>query len=200
MKKSRIALAALLPLVALAGACATDGAPRFDEAQIAADSRFSEYQKVYIADVAISSELRNREDSFSSYPYGSRLNDERRVTEKDLNKQADDLKKRLKSEIGRTKQVVSAPGPGVLTVQAEILNVSSNKPTMADLQDEPALSMDSAFTGRTDVRVTITGDGQTLATIRDDYQGDRPGSSGMIWSDAKRGFQLTAKKVAMLIG
>lgn len=199
MKKVRLGLWAALPFLALAGACASQGGtPTFDEASIVSDSRFADYEKVYIADVTISDELRNREAQSRRNSVGS---DDRPVTERDLQAKAADLKKQLKREISRSKQIVSAPGEGVLTVQAELLDLVSSRPTMADFAGEPALSSQSRYVGGADIRVTIMDGERMLATVTENYQGsftDQRGNS--IWGDANHGIYIAANKVARLLG
>jgi len=199
MTKVNIGLLAAIPMLALAGACAsTTGPAQFDEASITSDSRFAEYQKVYIADVTYDASIADRKTGLSSARFGST---ERPVRERDLNAKADDLERVLKREIGKTKQIVRSPGDGVLTVSATITDLAANQPTMADISEQPSLSQESIYAGKSSVSITLSENGRTLATLSETYQGDLNDNIGRpaIWQDVDRGFYFTANKVARFI-
>ncbi|NHK28717.1 DUF3313 domain-containing protein [Parvularcula flava] len=199
MTKLNIGLLAALPLLALAGACAsTTGPAQFDQVSITSDSRFAEYQKVYIADVSYDASIAERTSGLSSARFGGT---DRPVRERDLKAKADDLERVLKREIGKTKKIVASPGDGVLTVSARITDLAANQPTMADISEQPSLSQESVYAGKSSVAITLSENGRTLANLSETYQGDLNDSIGRpaIWQDVDRGFYFTANKVARFI-
>lgn len=199
MTKVNIGLLAAIPMLALAGACAsTTGPAQFDEASITSDSRFAEYQKVYIADVTYDQSIASRSSGLSSARFGAT---DRPIRERDLKDKADDLERVLKREIGKNKKIVGGPGDGVLTVSAKITDLAANQPTMADISEQPSLSQDSIYTGKSSVSITLSENGRTLATLSETYQGNLSENIGRpaIWQDADRGFYFTANKVARFI-
>lgn len=199
MTRMNIGLLAALPMLALAGACAsTTGPVQFDQASVTSDSRFAEYEKVYIADVTYDEAIAARDSGLASARFGAT---DRPVRERDLKAKADDLERVLRREIGKTKQIVRSPADGVLTVSATITDLAANQPTMADISQQPSLSQQSVYAGKSSVSITLSENGRTLATLSETYQGDLNDTVGRpaIWQDADRGFYFTANKVARYI-
>ncbi len=157
-------------------------------------SDLSAYSKVYIAEVQIADDLANREVR----PLPRRYQKERPVSEKDLAARAEDLRERLAMEIGKSKTLVGAPGEDVLTVQATITELRSNRPTMADYRAEPSLSHRSLYAGGAAVDISFIVNGEEIANLSDDYFGSLsdPIPTMAVWGDAKDAFRRIARTTA----
>ena len=194
--KWRLLAVPVLALTALA--CASQGAPKFDQVDTPPDPSLAGYDKVYVADVTVADELASRETA----PFKSTSGQEvRAVSATDLASKARDVQEELVDQLGKSKQVVDAPGTDVLTVSAMLVDIASNRPTQADLESEASLSHRSLYTGRSEIRVDFSNQGRNLGSVTESYDGTFTDSVGnpAIWHDADQGIFYTADKVARLL-
>ncbi len=200
---NRSAIAALLAFCAVAlSACVTVDSTGsqirgFDKASLTPGANLASYETVYIAPVEIAPSLLNRDRNRSRIG-----NAPRRVEERDLNKRAAYLQELLIREIGKTRNIVDAPGPTTLRIETVLSELQSSSPTLADLSDEPGLSTSSEYAGgATATFVLRDGTGQILGSLSDEYQANfndsfRPAG---IWTDANTAFRRWAKNLARAI-
>ena len=197
LKRTAFACAGAIVLVGFAACASTSGVNSFDKAEVSSTSLAS-YSSVYIADVQVSDALQARTKIKHQSRYTG--NDERPVSQRDLNKKATLLKKKLKYEIGKSRNVVSSPGANVLTVEATLTDLRSNRPTQADLSANTSLSFQSVYAGKASAVFVLSNQDQELARLQDSYQGDLndPIPAG-IWSDVDRSFGRWARNLAAAI-
>lgn len=187
----------------LAAACATpatgpEAADRFDTFEYAAGAvDFSSYEKVYLAPVTASDELKGL---VGYRPIGP-TDTKRPLDEGDLEEKLSDLGDDLTKALGDAAMLVDAGGPGVLTVEVVLTKLEANRPTMADFAVEPGLSMSSVYSGKAEIEITLSENGKVLATARDgDYpQLNETLQPAPIWSTADRYFERVAGKLADLL-
>ena len=110
----RLAIIAAAILSALASPAAA-----FDRETVAAGAGLSTFRAIYVA------------------PVGVALSGERRVAPRDAAAKATDLHDAI--ETAFEGRIASAPGEGVLTIEARLTELASNHPTSADLADNPGL-------------------------------------------------------------
>lgn len=190
---------AALGAVFFATACATSGTSGFDEADISTGADLASYNSVYIADVAVAPELANRDTRVSTTQALGKY--DRPVSQRDLAELAGDIQGALSREVGRVKTTVPAPRPGALTVQATLVDVASNRPTMADVSAQPGLSQQSVYAGGVEIAIVLSDGSEQLATLVERYDGMLQDDVGppSTWEDANRGIDITARKLAQLL-
>ncbi len=154
----------------------------------------SGYDKIYIAPVTIADSLANRE----AKPMPRRQSSDRPVSEKDLKAKAERLHKKLLEQLSDSKTIVEAPGDDVLTIEAEIVDLRSNRPTMADYRAQPNLSSESLYTGGATINFVFTVNGDVVKTMEEDYYGSftDPFPTRSTWGDADDAIRRAARNVA----
>jgi hypothetical protein len=174
----------------LAGVVLTTPAFAFDSASISADRELSSFESVYIPPVKVA--LDHRVGSGPSYIGGDRP-----VREEDAADKAADFHEDLVDAFGDSFSLASGSGLNVLTVEATLTRLQSSRPTMADLQEEPGLSMQSRYAGGASMRVVFSENGSPLAEVGDGYTEslDRHRFEAGMWDDANRAFSMWSRQL-----
>lgn len=196
MKFKLIACIAALALVASCTTTGTDA--RFDSLELVeADILFTNYDRVYLAPVTVSDEVRER---IGYRPLGA-SDRTRPISERDISEKTADIYDDIKDAIDNEVTLVEAPGPGILMVEVVMTRLESNRPTQADLGANPGLSMSSVYSGAAAAEVTFSEDGQPLAVAEDSYFPSLNDSlpSGPVWSTVDRFSGRLARKLEDLL-
>ncbi|MEX0643742.1 MAG: DUF3313 family protein [Parvularculaceae bacterium] len=190
----RAAAAAGAAFIAAIAASGIALASPFDSASVSSGADLSAFESVYIASVGTS--LSSDERSFP--PYGS---GERPVSASDAAAKASDFQQKLSSAFGKSFTLASGPGPGVLTVDATLTRLQSNRPTAEDLRNTPGLSLVSEYAGAAAVRIVLSENGSTLAEVSDSYTGTLNDSRlrAGIWSTADVAFSRWASGLVSFV-
>ena len=196
----RFVLAAL-SLAALS-ACATatgpDAVTRFDRFE--AETRdFRRFDRVHIAPVAVSEEIEARLDLRGPISPTAR---ERALGQRDIDRNTAALRDALRQEFSGVAEIADAPGPGVLTVAVTLTQLGANRPTMAEMRQNPALRFDSISIGNAAVRGELREGDAVLATFEDDLmraQINDPAIGAGMWTEADRYYRQLADKLASLL-
>lgn len=174
--------------VAFAGAAF---AGPFDSENLVTDRQLSTYESVYIAPVKVN--LDHHVVRYDRSGYGDRP-----VDPDDANQKAADFYNELVDAFSESYSLASAPGPGVLTLEATLTKLQSSRPTPADYDREPSLSFQSVYAGGGSMTAVFSEDGEVLAEIADQF--DSYLSDGRVraavWHDADRAFSQWARKLA----
>ena len=196
-------LAALLAAAAVTGlaACATptgpDAAGRFDAYEGTADLRG--YDAVYVAPVTADEALLARIGARTLGPFDQT----RALSERDVAYQQRELAEELTRQLGRVAELRDAPGPGVLTVEAQLTALDANLPTQAELADQPGLDfVRSRSVGDAAARVRLSEDGRELAVIEDRAfrrNLNDPTVGVGVWNTANQFYDRFSRKVAALL-
>ena len=196
--------AALLACAALAGlaACATATGPyaarSFDRYEAAAPVDFRAYEAVHVPPVTASTDILAR---VGAQPIGPRSRI-RPLGEDDVEDQTTRLREHIVRALSETARIADAPGPGVLTVEAELTELDANRPTMAEMRQFPAVDPRSVSVGDAAARVTLSEDGRTLAVIEDRALRanlNDPGIGVGWWVTANRFYDRFSDKLAALL-
>lgn len=166
----------------------------FDALELARPDAFAGVTRVHVADAT--TELPQPKGRFD------RSGDEpRAVRDTDAAAQAAELTDDLRRGFERKFDVVDAPGPGVLVVKPTLTRLASSRPTLADFDREIGLSFQSVYAGGAAVTVVFERDGQTVATVRDRYDGSFSDGSPRIgvWQDSQRAYSLWARQLPALL-
>ena len=199
MRTTLAALALLLP-AALTGCATPTGIAAYDAFDAYEGERVSlaGYEAVHVAPVTSSPEIVARIDVS---PIGPR-NRVRPLQESTLAEKQDDLAEELARRLSQVATLRDAPGPGVLTVAAELTELQANRPTMAELSAQPGLDFRSVSVGDAGVRITLSEDGRVIGVI-DDRAVQRnfndPTIGVTTWGTADQYFARVAEKVAALL-
>lgn len=176
---------------ALAAAGALGAA--FAWAAPAAAADLSGYDAVYVAPVQVT--LQN-EGATGAIAYRRNPSAERPVDARDQARNAKEFRETLIRVLSKSRQVVDAPGPGVLTIEATLTKLRSTKPTMADLQAQTSLDyMRSVYAGGAAATVRFSENGKALGEWSDsDYGNFSDGDVRIgVWQDADRAFYSIAR-------
>lgn len=179
-------------------ACASNppGAGQFDRNSLSSERNLSQYESVYVAKVEISTNLQK------SVNYDShKLSDRKRpISEKDLNRKANDLRQELITSISAIKPIASAPGDGVLTITPILTDLAASRPTSADLADKPSLSINSQYTGKAAATFTFSEGDREFGSVSDSYQGYfQDAQFNSTWTDVDRAFSRWARNIAAML-
>ncbi|WP_031555501.1 DUF3313 family protein [Parvularcula oceani] len=195
-------LFASVALVAL-GACATptgmEAASRFDSFEAAAPVQLGDYDRVYLAPIAVSDDILDRLDR---QIYRGTRDSEWAIDERTINAKVEDLREDLVAELSERTTLVDAPGPGVLTIQLTLTELASNRPTIAALSEEPSLSFQSISTGGAAVEAQLLEGDRVLAMFEDRSRFNPindPVVQAGIWTEADRYFRQLGDKLAALL-
>lgn len=190
--------AAALLLTACATATGPDAANRFDSYRTVQSQDLQSFERVQVLMPTAGPDVAKRIDA------RRRLNSrERPLSQRDVDEKLARLHGDLVRAIGRNHQITSQGGEGVLTVRTILTDLNANRPTQADLADNPGLSFQSIATGDAAVTIEFLEDGQVLAVVKDrdnvtNLNDPRAQPAG-IWSTADRFFDRVAEKVSALL-
>lgn len=162
----------------------------FDSENLVTDGKLSSYESVYIAPVKVDLDLRVVRYDRSGYG-------DRPVDADDASRKAADFYDELVDAFSESYSLASAPGPGVLTLEATLTKLQSSRPTLADYAREPSLSFHSVYAGGGSMTAVFSEDGEVLAELGDQfdsYLGDGRVRAA-IWHDADRAFSQWARKL-----
>ena len=199
MRTTLAALALLFP-VALMGCATPTGIAAYDAFDAYEGDRVSlaGYDAVHVAPVTSAPDVAARVDV---NPIGPR-NQVRPLQQSTLTDKQDDLAEELSRRLGRIAELRDAPGPGVLTVAAELTELEANRPTMAELSAQPGLDFRSVSVGDAGVRITLSEDGRVIGVI-DDRAVRRnfndPTVGVAVWGTVDRYFERVSEQVAALL-
>ncbi|MBB4658746.1 DUF3313 family protein [Parvularcula dongshanensis] len=185
-------------MLVLAAACATSGPASFDSFEAAEAADFASYDQVYIAPITASQDVLDR---IGARPI-SRFDRTRPLDQDDIDGQIEDLREAIEERVGRVATLTDAPGPGVLTMQITLTELQSNRPTMAEMREDPSLSFESISVGAAAVDIVLSEEGRTLATIEDENffrRIDDPAVSSRRWATADIYFDRLSRKLADLL-
>ena len=192
-------LAAALCAAALS-ACATgtgpDAARDFDS--FAGQSDLRAYEAVYVAPATAGEDVARR---VGYNPVGA-TDRTRPIGERELARQLEELTEALERRLGEVVRLAPAPGPGVLTIETELTALAANRPTQAEVAATPSLDFRSISVGDAGVRMTLSENGRTLATLEDRAfrrNLNDPGIGVGIWNTADRFYDRLSRKVAALL-
>ncbi|GGY44251.1 DUF3313 family protein [Parvularcula lutaonensis] len=191
--------AAALALAACAsGPTGPDAAARFDTFQAIQTNDFRAYDKVQVLKPVPGPDVASRIDART---VGRRF-DRRPISQQDVDAKMNDLYEDLVRELSRHAEIVDESGPGIITVRTIVTDLDANRPTMAELTDNPGLSLQSIAAGDAAVRIELIEDGQVLAVITDSDNvnnlGDPRLAGVAIWETADRFFEQVARKLGDL--
>ncbi|NNU15430.1 DUF3313 family protein [Parvularcula sp. ZS-1/3] len=194
----------LLPAaVLLLAACASgptgpEAAKRFDSFQAVQTDDFTGYSKVQVLSLSVSPEIEARVDARTIG-----RDRERPISRRDLDEKLGDFRADIERRLATQAELVEEGGPGILTVRTIVTELDANRPTMAELADNPGLSIQSLATGAAAARVELSEDGKLLAVIEDEDNvtslQDQTVLNGAIWQTADRYFARLADKLAALL-
>jgi hypothetical protein len=190
----RLAAAAGAAFIATFAVSAPAMAGSFDSVSVSSSADLSAFTSVYIAPV----ETALQADTRPFPPYGS---GERPVSADDAEAKALDLYEKLAAAFGKSYSLASAPGAGVLTVEATLTRLQSNRPTSADLRETPGLSLQSEYAGAAAVSVVFSENGSPLAEVSDEHIGtlnDTRLRAG-IWGAADEAFSRWARALVAFV-
>lgn len=178
-------------LAAVVLSVGTGLAAPFDSENLMTDRELSSFESVYIAPVETNLDL--------DIPTYDRSGSKGRpVPPEDAARKAADFHDELVEVFGGSFSLASAPGPGVLTVQATLTNLESTLPTVADYDRNTSLSFRSVSAGGAAMTTVFSEDGAPLAEVSDNF--DSSLTDGVVrsatWHDADRAFYRWARKLA----
>lgn len=163
----------------------------FDSENLMTDRKLSSFESVYIAPVETNLDL----DVLRRDRNGTR---DRPVSAEDAARKAADFHDELVGKFGESFSLASAPGPGVLTLQATLTNLESTLPTVDDYDRNSNLSFRSVSAGGAAMTTVFSEDGAPLAEVSDNF--DSSLTDGVVrsatWHDADRAFYRWARKLA----
>lgn len=161
----------------------------FDSKSISSSAKLSSFESVYIAPVGIALE--------EPRPSPRSLSGERPVSEKDAALKAEDFHEDLVDEFGDAFTLASGPGAGVLTIEATLTRLEASRPTIADLREQPGLSMESRYAGGASVAVAFSENGAPLGEVSDSYTEtlDNHRFQAGVWEDTDRAFSSWARRL-----
>lgn len=116
--------------------------------------------------------------------------------EKDLNRLAERLEKRMNDYMTKYGVEVSADATTVLNLV--ITDADNNRPTFAQLSSNPSLSFQSVGNGGAEFDGALTRNGEELGTVSYSWHENdiRTAGYGSTWSDANRAIDRFARKTA----
>lgn len=198
IRKALFAAAAVFGLAACATAVGPDAARRFDSFDASGTSDFTGYEQVYLAPVTASQALLDRVEYRRRGPSDTT----RPLSQRDIDARINDLTEDLATSLGRKATLVDGPGDGVLTVSVVLTDLQANRPTLADMNDEPGLSVDSRYSGGAAAEVTFRENGKTLAVATDSNVGQQRLDlvSPALWGETNQFFYGLSQKIAGLLG
>lgn len=161
----------------------------FDSKSVSPAAKLSSFESVYIAPVGVALEEARPSPAYSG--------GERPVSDNDAARKAADFHDELVDEFSDALSIAPGPGAGILTVEATITRLEANRPTIADLREQPGLSMESRYAGGAAVTVVFSEAGAPLAEVSDSYTEtlDNHRIQAGIWSDADRAFSSWARRL-----
>lgn len=156
------------------------------------------YEAVYVAPVTASEDVLARVDARVLGPQ----NRTRPIGADTLAEKQADLADELRESLGAVAAISEAPGPGVLTVQAELTALQANRPTMAEMSATPSLDFRSIAVGDAAARITLS-EGDRVIGVIEEYALRRnlndPTVGVATWGTADQFFRRVSDKVAALL-
>ena len=197
MRGTLLTAAAIL-LAACASATGPEAAGRFDKFNAVETTDFRSYERVQVLAPVAGPDVTKRIDARR----GLRSN-ERVLSQRDVDAQLAGLHQDLIRAIGREAQIVGQGGEGILTIKTVVTELDANRPTQAELSDNPGLSIQSISTGRAAVEMELSENGRVLATLKDrdnvSSLADLRVQGAGIWTTANRFFASVSEKVSALL-
>ncbi|MEM9667818.1 MAG: DUF3313 family protein [Pseudomonadota bacterium] len=175
-------------------------AQRFDKVEHTSNVALSSYEQVYIAPVEIdlspnqsgeNAQIRARENR----PTRRKDSD---ISERDQLDNIAEFQETLTDAFAKKFELVDQPGDGVLTVDATITELISNRPTSNDLGRSQALSLGSISAGGAAYRVELKEDDELLVQISDRYKTSLTDQVPRLsqWQDAHKTFKRFSRQLA----
>lgn len=159
-------------------------------------STLGTYQQVFISPVGV--DLEDRQTGALA-----RLRAKRPVvSESEASEKAEDLYRVLVSEFEDRIELVSAPGPGVLTVSPTITRlVPSRLNNVEGARNINRNSVTSVYAGGAKIELTLSDQGATLATIKDGFQSSLNDGAPRVtrWQDTDDAFANFSAKLKRYI-
>jgi hypothetical protein len=195
-----ILLAALVGLAGCAaGPTGPEAASRFDNFQEVATRDFRGYEQVQVLAPEAGPDVAERIGARSIGRDRTRP-----LSQRDVDQKLADLRLEIERALEDQVELVEEGGPGVLTVRTVLTDLDANRPTMAELADEPGLDFNSIASGNAAARVELSEDGRLLAVIE-----DADNVAGLndptllppttVWQTADRFFTQFADRLAALL-
>lgn len=174
--------------------CAPASAGGFDGETIQTDKKLASFQSVHVADVRLTLE------PASSYRRNG--SDPRPVDDNDAQAKAGDFREELIDALDGAFTIASAPGAGVLTVEATLTKLEATRPTMGDYAQQPGLGFDSVYAGGAAMRIAFSEAGAPLGEVSDAYEATLSDGRPRIgvWEDADRAFSSWARRLVKFVG
>lgn len=192
-----VSIAASAMLAACATATGPDAAARFDSFEAADAAALQQYDRVFVAPVKASDEVRER---LGYRPVG-RADTTRPLDEDDLERRLADIKEDLEGELAARGKLADAPGEGVLTLDVTVTELDADRPTQADFAAEPSLSYRSRYTGRAAADLQFRDGDKVVAEASDESESSftDPVPPVGTWTEADRFAERLADKVGDLL-
>ena len=183
---------------ALAAMALTAGAAfagSFDTEKVTTDRSLSSFESVYIAPVQADLNL----DVIAYDPRGT---GDRPVDKSDVEERASDFHDALEKAFSKSYAIASAPGDGVLTVEATLTDLASSRPTLADDKRQSGLSASSVYAGGGAMKAVLSENGVVLAEVNDSFTStlNDGRARAWIWSDADRAFNQWSRNLVEFVG
>ncbi len=149
-------------------ACATTGEAidRFDQFTAQQEVDFTSYDAVYLAPVQVAEEITDRID----YRPRGATDRIRPLGERDIARNVERLTEEVSEDLAAVTTLVDAPGEGVLTIEITLTDLEAARPTLAELSQEPGLSLQSRALGGASADIVFKEGDKVLATAEDDYR------------------------------
>ena len=162
----------------------------FEQAQVMQPAALANVRDLHVLPVALELPAAARRYERSS-------DAPRPVAPRDAEAKAADLTAALRRGFAKDFNVVDAPGPGVLVVEATHTRLEASRPTMADYHREPGLGFESVYAGGAAFNVRLSRDGNEIAVLKDRYVGNFGDGTPRIgiWQDTDRAFSRWSRQL-----
>jgi len=196
----RTAIAAAALGVCLIGSAA---AQRFDTVQQSSDVALNSFEKVYIAPVKIdlSADQTGENGQIRARANSRNRRKDADISERDQQENVEEFQKDLAAAFGKSFALVDAPGEGILTVDATITRLASNRPTSNDLGRSVGLSLSSVSAGGASYAVTLKEGDTDLVQITERDQSSLTDQVPRVavWQDAQKSFTRFSRNLTRYV-